>query len=353
MERALELAAEARFTSPNPRVGAVLVADGRVIAEAFHEGAGRPHAERLVLKERPPAGATLYVTLEPCTHHGRTPPCASLVAESNPARVVVAMEDPDERVRGRGIALLRDAGIEVETGVLEQRARDLNRAYIHHRKTGLPFMTVKLALSLDGRLAAPDGSSRWITGPAARARVHNRRAEVDAVMVGAQTVLSDDPLLTARDVSAPRQPARVVVDAAGRVPATANVFSPGVDVLVATTRRSSAQRREEWAGAGGEVLVLEEESGGVDLVALLKALGSRDMLEIYCEGGGRLASSLLAHGLIDRLELNYGAVLLGRGGPDLGDLGIATIDDAPRWVVDEVVHSGDDVLVSLGRKERD
>jgi diaminohydroxyphosphoribosylaminopyrimidine deaminase/5-amino-6-(5-phosphoribosylamino)uracil reductase len=249
MARAVELAGSASFTSPNPRVGAVLVSEGVIVAEGYHEGAGFPHAERLVLKE-PHPGATLYVTLEPCTHEGRQPPCAPLVVESGISRVVIGMVDPDERARGKGIALLREAGVGVEVGVLEDQARDLNRAYIHHRRTGLPFVTLKLALSLDGRLGAADGGSRWITGPGARERVHRRRSEVDAVLVGAGTVRADDPSLTAREVGATRQPARIVLDSSGRVPSSAKVFQPGAAVIVATTRNSPAEHREEWSQVG-------------------------------------------------------------------------------------------------------
>jgi diaminohydroxyphosphoribosylaminopyrimidine deaminase / 5-amino-6-(5-phosphoribosylamino)uracil reductase len=350
MSRAIELAASAPFTSPNPRVGAIVVAGGRIVGEGRHDGPGLPHAERIALADVP-AGATLYVTLEPCSHEGRTPPCAPFVIERGVQRVVVAMEDPDERVRGQGVELLRAAGVEVEVGLLEERARALNLPYIHHRRTGLPWVTLKLALSLDGRMAARDGSSRWITGPAARERVHRRRAEVDAVMVGAQTVLADDPALTARDVGAARQPARIVLDASGVVPASARVFSQDADAIVATTRRAPSETRKEWARVGAEVLLLDEAEPGVDLQALLKNLGSRDFLEVYCEGGARLASSLLAGDLVDRLELNYGPVVLGRGGPEIGDVGVERMASARRLRVVAVEALDDDVLVVLERGE--
>jgi diaminohydroxyphosphoribosylaminopyrimidine deaminase / 5-amino-6-(5-phosphoribosylamino)uracil reductase len=201
-------------------------------------------------------------------------------------------------------------------------------------------------------MAAPDGSSRWITGSSARTRAHRRRAEVDAILVGAQTVLTDNPALTARDVDATRHPVRIVVDSSGRVPATAAMFTPDADVIVATTRRSSSEKRDEWAKAGAEVLVLEESENGVDLRALLKNLGSRDFLEVYCEGGGELATSLLAADLVDRMELNYGAVLLGRGGPEIGDLGVGGIASAPRWQPVEVESLDDGVIVVVERGEK-
>src|SRR5687768_16450232 len=193
MTRALELASRPPFTSPNPRVGAVVVRDGRVVSEGIHEGAGTPHAEVRALDGVDAIGATLYVNLEPCTHHGRTPPCAPAVIEAGIARAVIAIEDPDRRVAGKGIEMLRAAGLEVVVGTCAQAAGDLNRAYLHQRATKRPLVTLKLALSLDGKVAAANGSSKWITGAEARARVHARRLECDAVLIGAGTVLADDP----------------------------------------------------------------------------------------------------------------------------------------------------------------
>ena len=320
------------------------MADGAVVAESRHDGPGRPHAESLALQGIDAAGATLSVNLEPCTHEGKTPPCAPVVAASGLARVVVAMEDPDERVRGAGLGVLRDAGIEVEVGVLRDEALALNRAYVHHRLTGRPLITLKLAMTLDGRLGAADGTSKWISGPKARARTHARRAQVDAVMVGAGTVLADDPELTARDVGATRQPARIVVDAAGRVRATARIFAPGAPRIVASGRRAPEDVRAEWVAAGAEVLMLEERRGRVDLDALIKVLGSRDLLEVYCEGGGELATSLLAGDLVDRLEVYRGPVIVGRGGAEIGDLGIASMGDATRWQLAESAVLDDDLV---------
>jgi diaminohydroxyphosphoribosylaminopyrimidine deaminase/5-amino-6-(5-phosphoribosylamino)uracil reductase len=185
-----------------------------------------------------------------------------------------------------------------------------------------------------------------------RERAHRRRAEVDAILVGARTVLTDDPALTARDVEATRQPVRIVVDSSGRVPSTAAIFAPDADVTIATTRRSSGEKREEWARAGAEVLVLGESENGVDLEALLKNLGSRDFLEVYCEGGGALATSLLAADLVDRMELHYGTVLLGRGGPEIGNLGVDGIASAPRWQIVEVESLADAVIVVVERGEK-
>ena len=348
MERALELARRPAFTSPNPRVGAVVVRDDAIVGEGAHLGAGTAHAEAVALSGVDALGATFYVTLEPCNHHGRTPPCAPLLVAAGVARVVVAIEDPDPRVSGSGLDVLRAAGIEVTTGVLAGEAAALNRAYLHHRRTNRSFVSLKLALTLDGRMTATDGTSQWITGPEARRIVHARRLEADAVLVGAGTVLADDPKLTVRDVPATRQPLRVVADAHGRVPASAAVFGePAGGVLVATTASCPHETQIAWKEAGAEVLVLpESDGGGVDLSALVEALGSRGVIEIFCEGGPRLASSLIKGGLADRLELHYGPLLTG-GGLSLDDLGITTMREALRYVMEDTTRAGRDLLVTL------
>ena len=347
MRRALELGARARFTSPNPRVGAVLVRSGEVLAEGFHDGAGSPHAEALALGAADARGATLYVNLEPCVHQGRTPPCAPALVQAGVHSVVVAHEDSDPRVSGRGLDYLRSWGVDVVTGVLEREARRLNAPYLLHRKTGRSFLSLKLALSLDGRLAASDGSARWITGREARARVHRRRSEVDAVMVGAGTVLADDPRLDARHNHGARQPARLVVDATGAVPPTAAIFSGDARVIVATTDRCPHEVQTSWKETGAEVQVLPESPAGVDLGSLLARLGAAGIVEVLCEGGARLATSLLRARLVDRLELYLAPLLLGSGGPALGDLGVDGIGDARRWELAAAERVGDDVALVL------
>ncbi len=349
MRRAIELAREPAFTSPNPRVGAVLVKDGAIISEGFHRGAGTPHAEAVALAAVDARGATCYVNLEPCAHHAGTPPCVHALVDAGIQCVVASVEDADERVRGSGFAYLREHGVDVTVGVLEREARDLNAAFLHQRTTGRPLVTLKLALTVDGRLAASDRSSQWITGDAARAAVHRRRVEVDAVMVGAGTVMTDDPSLTARAVPAPRQPARVVVDAVGRVSPDANVFAAGGDVIVATTDRAPHDRHTAWKEAGAEVLVLPSVEGRVDLSALVDELARREWLEVLCEGGAQLATSLLRDDLVDRLELYYGAVLVGSAGPAIGDLGIPSLQDAHRLRLVEQEQLGDDIRVVYAR----
>jgi diaminohydroxyphosphoribosylaminopyrimidine deaminase / 5-amino-6-(5-phosphoribosylamino)uracil reductase len=350
MSRALELAARAPFTSPNPKVGCVLVRAGEVLGEGYHSGAGSPHAEMVALAAAGDAtGATAYVTLEPCTHQGRTPPCVPALVAAGITRVVIATEDPDPRASGRGLRQLAAEGIEVVTGVLESRARVLNRSYIHHRITGRPLVSLKLALSLDGRLGAPDGSARWISGAEARAEVHRRRLAVDAVMIGSGTATADNPALTVRDVEADRQPARVLVDSTGRTPAGNRLFDDG-EVLAVTTAAASHEAQIAYKDAGAEVLVLPRAPEGVDLRALLDALGRRGWLEVYVEGGARLATSMLKADLVDRLDIHHGPVLLGHGGPDIGALGVSAMGDARRWRLLGAVASGDDVLTSYERE---
>jgi diaminohydroxyphosphoribosylaminopyrimidine deaminase / 5-amino-6-(5-phosphoribosylamino)uracil reductase len=356
MGRALALAASVARTSPNPKVGALLERHGTVIAEAAHQGAGHPHAEMAALEGIDASGATLYINLEPCSHRtafdgsDRTPCCEAVVA-AGIRRVVAAMEDPDPRVHGRGFEYLRSHGIDVEVGLLEDEARRINAAFVQHRTTGRPLVTLKLALTLDGRLAAPDGTARWITGPEARTQVHERRATADAVMVGAGTIAADNPQLTARDVDAARQPLRVLVDSSGRTEPDAKIFDGPGEALVATTDAAPHEAHTSWKEAGADVIVLPAGRRGVDLAELLNVLGARRLLDLYCEGGAELATSLLAADLVDRLELHYAPKLAGIGGPDIGDLGVRSMSDAKGWSITETTRRGRDLLVTLERGE--
>jgi diaminohydroxyphosphoribosylaminopyrimidine deaminase/5-amino-6-(5-phosphoribosylamino)uracil reductase len=316
MARALALAERGRgHTSPNPMVGAVLVRDGKVVGEGWHQAPGTPHAEAAALAGAGEAarGATLYVTLEPCAHSGRTPPCAEALVAAEVARVVAALVDPDPRVDGAGFRRLHAAGIELSVGDSADVAAEQNAAYLVHRRFGRPRITCKAAASLDGKVMAADGSSQWITGPAARADAHRLRAEADAIVVGSGTALADDPRLTARppNLEVTHPPLRVLVDTGGRVPATARLFSPGAPTLVATTGRAPAGARDAWAHAGAEVLILPQGPHGVDLVTLVRALGERGILELMVEGGPTLQSSLWAAGLVDRLVWYLAPIVLG------------------------------------------
>ena len=315
MREALRIArhAEGR-TSPNPLVGAVIVRDGRVIAEGWHRKAGTPHAEihALRMAGELARGATLYVTLEPCSHYGRTGPCAKAVAEAGIARVVVAMQDPNPKVAGRGMAMLREAGVEVRCGVLAEEAARLNEVFLHWITTGLPFVALKTAMTLDGKIATRTGDSQWITGEPARLRVHELRDMYDAILVGIGTVLHDDPSLTTRLPDRQgKNPLRVVLDSMARTPLSARLLTDGAaPTLIAVTARAPQERVAALRQAGAEVLVCGE-GPRVDAQALLKALGEREISSVFVEGGGRVNASLLAAGLVDKVYAFVAPKLVG------------------------------------------
>jgi diaminohydroxyphosphoribosylaminopyrimidine deaminase/5-amino-6-(5-phosphoribosylamino)uracil reductase len=350
MRRALELAGSVPNTSPNPKVGAVVVRDGRVLGEGVHEGWGTAHAEAVALDGIGAAGATLYTNLEPCNHTGKTPPCAPLLIQRGIVRVVAAVEDPDPRSRGSGFTHLRIHGVDVTTGLLAEEAIRLNAPYLHHRRTGRPFVTLKLALTLDGRMAAPDGSARWITSETTRTMVHAARLRADAIVVGAGSVVHDDPQLTVRHIPAARQPRRVFVDARGRISADAAIFGSGGQTIAAVTDRVPHEMRTAWKEAGAEVMVLPASARGVDLGALLDELGRAGCLDVLCEGGAGLASSLLGEDLVDRIEIHYGPRIVGRGGPDLDDVGVRSLRDARAWNLIELQRSDGDITATFERE---
>jgi diaminohydroxyphosphoribosylaminopyrimidine deaminase/5-amino-6-(5-phosphoribosylamino)uracil reductase len=352
MRRALDLARRgAGLAPPNPLVGAVLVADGSVVGKGWHEGPGTPHAEVVALRaagERA-RGATLYTTLEPCSHTGRTGPCADAIVDAGVARVVAGALDPNPVVDGLGFQRLRDGGVEVETGVFGEEAERLIGGFAKHVVSGLPLVTLKTAATMDGKVAARDGSSRWITGEAARERVHHLRAGSGAVVVGAGTALADDPSLTVRlEAYRGRQPIRVLADARGRVPATGKLFDDAAPTLVATTDAAPEERRAEWQAAGAEVLVLEPSlSGGVSLLPLLEALGKREVQDVLVEGGPTLAWSFVEAGLVDRVVLFLAPTLL--GGVDapgvLGGEGFSPVGAGLRLDIVNVRRVGEDLEV--------
>lgn len=356
MRRALDLAARGRgTTSPNPMVGAVLVRDGQVVGEGFHRAPGGPHAEALALERAADraAGAACYVTLEPCAHHGRTPPCAAALIAAGVTRVVAAIEDPDPNVRGQGFARLRAAGVQVQVGVGAAAAEAQNAAFLLHRRHGRPRVTLKAAASLDGKVAAPDGTSQWITGEAARADAHRLRSEADAVAVGAGTALADDPRLTARLPGwSGRQPLRVLVDASGRAGAAGHLFDAAAPTLVATTAGARPAALQAWAAAGAEVLVCPEATAatgeaGVDLAWLVKALGERGVLELLVEGGPRLHASFWAAGLADRLVWYLAPLVIGGDGAPglLPAAGARTLTAARAVRVEAIDRLGEDLRI--------
>jgi diaminohydroxyphosphoribosylaminopyrimidine deaminase/5-amino-6-(5-phosphoribosylamino)uracil reductase len=314
MARALVLARRGRFsTDPNPRVGCVIVSGGRVLGEGWHRQAGGPHAEIDALERAGEAarGATVYVTLEPCSHQGRTGPCAPVLANAGVARVVAAMEDPNPAVSGDGMRLLQRAGIQVQTGLLEAEARRLNAGFVQRMTRGIPRVIVKTAASLDGRTAMASGESRWITGPDAREDVQRLRASCSAVLTGVGTVLADDPSMNVRSSgidTAGRQPLRVVADSRLRMPPDARMLSlPGRTLIVFAGEASNA----DLEAAGAELLNCPGANGQVDLTAMLRALGERQCNDLLVEAGPRLSGAMLSAGLADEIVIYMAPHLMG------------------------------------------
>lgn len=315
MRRALALAEQAMFTTtPNPRVGCVIVQDERVIGEGFTQPAGQDHAEVQAMKDARARGETLrgataYVTLEPCSHYGRTPPCAKGLIEAGVERVIAAMEDPNPVVAGRGLAMLRDAGVDVRCGLLEQEAREMNIGFVARMTRGTPWVRLKVAASLDGKTALNNGASQWITGAAARADGHAWRARACAILTGIGTVREDDPSLTVREVQTTRQPLRIVVDSHLDISPAARVLADGNALVVCAD--GDAARVARLRDLGVEVLDLPNANGKVELPALLRVLGERQLNEIHVEAGYKLNGSLLREHCVDELLAYFAPCILG------------------------------------------
>ncbi|MFN7751192.1 MAG: bifunctional diaminohydroxyphosphoribosylaminopyrimidine deaminase/5-amino-6-(5-phosphoribosylamino)uracil reductase RibD [Pseudomonadota bacterium] len=322
MARALELAARGlHTTTPNPRVGCVIVdSGGEVAGEGWHEVAGGPHAEVVALRAAGARarGSTAYVTLEPCSHHGRTPPCADALLAAGVARVVAAMRDPNPRVRGEGLARLAAAGIATEVGLLEAQARELNEGFVSRMERGRPWMRLKVASTLDGRTALANRTSQWITGEAARADGHAWRARACAVLTGIGTVRQDNPQLTVRALATPRQPLPVIVDSSLALDPAARVLDQGRALVFCATDRPAARAALEARGA--EIVVLPDAQGKVDLPGMLRELGRREVNEVLVETGTRLNGALLAAGCVDELLLYLAPSLVGERGIGMFDL---------------------------------
>ncbi len=347
MARALELASRADYrTSPNPMVGAVVLdAAGDLAAEGYHERAGGPHAEVIALAAAGAraTGATVYVTLEPCSHHGRTPPCADALIAAGVRRVVVAMEDPDARNRGRGIERLRQAGLDVEVGAHGAEARRLNEMFVTHRTLGRPFVTLKWAMTLDGRIATASGDSRWVSGEVAREHAHRLRHEHDAVLVGIGTVLADDPELTARHEPHARQPLRVVVDSKLRTPAGAKLV--GARTLIYTRAQTGG---EELRARGAELVRLTGRGRRVPMEKVLRDLAARGVLGVLVEGGAEVHASFLEERLFDRVVIYLAPKVVGgrRAKPPTGGRGVAEMAAALKLEIEAVERAGYDVVVT-------
>ena len=360
LERSIELAASALgHTSPNPLVGAVVVKGGRRIGEGFHAAAGELHAERLALAEceEDPAGATLYVSLEPCAHHGRTPPCTEAILEAGIARVVVASDDPSPKVAGRGLGILRDEGVDVVVAGddIAARARLINQPFRKHVRRGRPLVIFKSAMTLDGKVATRTGDSQWISGESSRARAHRWRAECDAVAVGIHTARADDPLLTARLPGVTRQPIRVVFDSEASLSLDSQlVRSAGeVPVILLCSRAATRTAAEGLRNAGVEVIVSSGPNEAARLADALGELGSRDVQSLLLEGGPHLAGSFLEAGEIDEARIFIAPILAGgrEAKAAIEGQGVERISDSLRSLHTEVEQIDNDVLVTARLRE--
>ncbi|HBI10283.1 MAG TPA: bifunctional diaminohydroxyphosphoribosylaminopyrimidine deaminase/5-amino-6-(5-phosphoribosylamino)uracil reductase RibD [Franconibacter pulveris] len=358
MARALKLASRGRFTThPNPNVGCVIVKDGDIVGEGFHLRAGEPHAEvhALRMAGEKARGATAYVTLEPCSHHGRTPPCCEALIAAGVTRVVAAMQDPNPQVAGRGLYRLQQAGVEVSHGLMMSEAERLNKGFLKRMRTGFPYIQLKLGASLDGRTAMANGESQWITSPQARRDVQRLRAQSHAILSTSATVLADDPALTVRreelgaDTQALypqenlRQPLRVIIDSHNRVTPQHRVVQQPGETWLARTRADDAR----WPQSV-EQLIVPEHNGRLDLVLLMMQLGKRQINSVWVEAGAQLAGALLQAGLVDELIVYLAPTLLGDNARGLFQLpGLERLADAPQFAFNEIRPVGPDICLHL------
>jgi diaminohydroxyphosphoribosylaminopyrimidine deaminase/5-amino-6-(5-phosphoribosylamino)uracil reductase len=350
MAQALRLAEQGLYgTSPNPRVGCVLVVDGKIVGSGWHQRAGEAHAEVHALREAGEAsrGATAYVTLEPCSHHGRTPPCADALIAAGVARVVVAVQDPNPQVAGMGIAKLRAAGIAVESGLMETAARELNIGFFARMTRGRPWLRSKIGMSLDGRTALANGVSQWITGAAARLDVQHWRARSCAVLTGIDTVLADDARLNVREIATERQPLRVVLDSRLRMPPAARMLQGGSGNVLIYTAVNNAGKAAALEQSGASVCVLPDGNGQVDLDAMLADLSKRGCNEVLVEAGSTLNGALLRAGLVDELLLYVAPQLLGDAARGIAQLGeLISLDQRVKLKWQDVRQVGNDLRIT-------
>jgi len=353
MQKALKLAAKARgCTSPNPMVGAVLVKDGKIVGKGYHKKAGTPHAEIHAIREAGDMaeGSTLYVTLEPCCHWGRTPPCTKAIIESKISSVIVAMFDPNSYVSGKGIKELKEHGINVDIGILEAEAIKLNEAYIKFIKIGFPFVTIKTAMSLDGKIATTSGDSKWISSEESRRKVHEIRDSVDGICVGINTVLRDNPRLTTRLPDRKgKDPARIVLDSKARIPLDARILhlQSSAPTIIATTDNAPKEKLQQLESIGAKVIITPACNTRVNLPFLMKKLAEKDMVSILIEGGGEVNASALNSGIVDKMLFFIAPKLIGGNiapGP-VGGKGINNIKDSINLGSIEISKIGNDILV--------
>lgn len=359
MRRALDLAKQARGrTSPNPMVGAVVVKNGEIVGEGWHQMAGTPHAEIHALKQAgdKARGADIYVTLEPCCHAGRTGPCTDALLMAGIAKVYVAMTDPNPKVAGQGIAILRDRGIDVITGILTSEAAELNAAFIKWISCGLPFVILKSGMSLDGKIATAAGESKWITGPEARRQVHHLRDKVDVILTGIGTILADDPELTTRLPEGGHNPVRVVLDRLARIPLTSRILNDKASPVILFVSKDADERRlTAVREKGAEVVTIETCSSGIDLRAVLRHIGQRGHSSILVEAGSTLNSTFLTENLIDRMVLFLAPRIIGGSlAPGaFGGAGIESLSDAVELEDVEIAPVGADLMINGYVKQRE
>jgi diaminohydroxyphosphoribosylaminopyrimidine deaminase/5-amino-6-(5-phosphoribosylamino)uracil reductase len=349
MNRAIELAKTRKGeTHPNPTVGCVIVKNGKVVGEGFHRRAGEPHAEVVALQRagKNAEGSTVYVTLEPCSHYGRTPPCSLALIRAKVRRVVVATADPNPRVSGKGIQMLKNAGVEVEVGLLEEEARRLNEDFFKWIKMGLPFVTLKVAQSLDGFIAAEGGISKWITNERSRKFVHKMRCEASAVLVGVGTILKDNPLLTVRDYYCEKQPLRVVLDTRLKTPLESFVTDTSIaPTVIFTSENTPSEKIKPFETRGVEVVKVKETPEGLDLKEVLRELGKREVLHLLVEGGAKIFGGFYKNNLFDRLAVFIAPKVLGSGIKTFGE-GFFDTPDKKGLRLEEVKTFGEDVFIS-------
>jgi diaminohydroxyphosphoribosylaminopyrimidine deaminase / 5-amino-6-(5-phosphoribosylamino)uracil reductase len=358
MKMALELAATAKGkTNPNPVVGAILVKDGLIVGSGLHRKAGEPHAEvhAFRMAGEHARGATLYVTLEPCSHYGKTPPCANLVIESGVSRVVVAMQDPNPQVAGRGIGLIRNAGIEVDVGILEEEAKLLNERFIHNMLTGTPFIISKVAMTLDGKLATYKGHSKWITGEESRYKVHQLRNEVDAILVGIGTVVADDPMLTTRLKTGGKNPIRIILDSELKTPINAKITDTKLaQTWIVTSESADPNVIKDFEQKGVEVLFVPKTEMGLDLGIVMKRLFEKGVTDLLVEGGSEVNGSFLRAGLINKFLIYVAPKVLGgreSRTPFTGS-NVETMDEALDVNFHLVENIGEDLLITAYPKSK-
>ncbi len=352
MQKALELAKRRKgLTNPNPTVGCLIVKDGKVIADGYHEKAGMPHAEVVALEKAKEGakGSTVYVTLEPCTHHGRTPPCTDALIRAKVKRVVIATLDPNPLVSGMGVKKLKDAGIEVKTGVLEDEAKELNEDFFTYITKKRPYITLKLAQSIDGRIATKVGNSKWITNEESRAFAHKLRSEANAVLVGINTVLRDDPLLTVRSFPWERQPIRVVLDPSLRIPLISNLVKDKSAKTLVITAKDERGKIKNLEDEGVEVILLKSEEGYLKISEVLKELYLREIMHVLVEGGGLTATSFIKEDLYERLFVFVAPIILGDG-IGIGPLGIERVSQASKLTLRKVLRFGNDLGLEYVRE---